>query len=123
MMTALTPPSSLAVRQLVEFEMPQGCSRAVAYHPSEYAIACGFDDGSVRVFDIASTSLLEEYTQHHGKVVDLLYANQAERLYSASTDGTIVAYDVLHSYQPSRSYSATPSAAPYASRTGLQPCM
>ena len=98
--------------QLVEFEMPSGCSRAVAYHPTEYAISCGFDDGSVRVFDIASTSLLEEYTQHHGKVVDLAYSHGAERLYSAGTDGVIVAYDVLHSYQPSRSYSATPSAQP-----------
>ena len=88
--------------------MPAGCSRAVAYHPTEYAIACGFDDGSMRVFDIASTSLLEEYTQHSGQLVDLLYANSGERLYSAGTDGVLVVYDVVHSYQPSRSYSAAP---------------
>ena len=61
--------------QLVEFEMPDGCSRAVAYHPSEYAVACGFDDGSVRVFDIASTSLLEEYQQHDGQALALPHSH------------------------------------------------
>ena len=98
--------------QLVEFEMPSGCSRAVAYHPTEYSIACGFDDGSIRVFDIASTSLLEEYTQHQGKVVDLLFAHNAEKLYSAGADGVLCAYDVVHAYQPSRTYSAAPGAEP-----------
>ena len=100
--------------QLVEFELPSGCARAVAYHPTEYAIACGFDDGSMRVFDIASTSLLEEYTQHHGKVVDLVYTHGGERLFSAGTDCAITAYDAVHAYQPSRSYSATvfPNASP-----------
>jgi hypothetical protein len=43
--------------------MPRGCARTVAYHPTEYAIACGFDNGCVRIFDIASTSLLEEYAR------------------------------------------------------------
>lgn len=78
--------------QLVEFELPEGCSRCVAYHPTEYAIAAGFDDGSVRIFDIASTSLLEEYTQHAGVVVDILYSHDAERLFSASTDCGLCAY-------------------------------
>ena len=55
-------------QQLVELEVEKGCCRAIAYHPAEYAIACGFDDGAVRVFDIASTSLLEEYQQHDGQV-------------------------------------------------------
>ena len=98
--------------QLVEFELPSGCSRAVAYHPTEYAIACGFDDGSLRIFDIASTSLLEEYTQHAGPVVDLLYSHAADRLFSAGTDCTITSYDVLHSYQPSRNYAAARFTSP-----------
>jgi len=100
--------------QLVEFELPEGCSRCVAYHPTEYVIAAGFDDGSVRVFDIASTSLLEEYTQHAGKVMDLAYSADGERLYSAGTDCGLTAYDVVHSYQPSRAFSAKafPDAKP-----------
>lgn len=91
--------------------MPRGCARTVAYHPTEYAIACGFDNGCVRIFDIASTSLLEEYQQHKGRVFDVLYSHAALRLFSAADDGTLTAYDVLHSYQPSRAYTATPTAS------------
>ena len=92
--------------EYVEFEVGEHCARCVAYHPTEYAVACGFDDGAVRVFDIASTSLLEEYRQHRGPVAALAYAHAAHRLYSASHDGGLCAYDVLHSYQPCRAYAA-----------------
>ena len=97
--------------QLVEFELPHGCARAIAYHPTEYAIACGFDDGIIRIFDIASTSLLEEYAQHQGRVVHLLYSHHADALYSAATDCTVCMFDVLHAYQPSRAYSGSLSTA------------
>lgn len=88
----------------------QGCSRCIAYHPTEYAIACGFDDGCVRIFDIATTSLLEEYKQHDSRVLALAYSQSATRLFSASDDGGLCAYDVLHAYQPFRAFSATQSA-------------
>ena len=35
-----------AVSQLVEFEVAAGCARCVAYHPTEYALAVGFDGES-----------------------------------------------------------------------------
>ena len=37
--------------QLVEFEVQQqaNCSRVVAYHPTEYAVACGFDERRPRL--------------------------------------------------------------------------
>ena len=99
-----------AQQQLVEFELPSGCARCIAYHPTEYAIACGFDDGCVRIFDIASTSLLEEYKQHRGRVLAIAYTHSAQRLFSAAADGGLCAYDVLHSYQPTRAFSAAPHA-------------
>ena len=79
--------------QLVEFEMPQGCSRCCAYHPTEHVLACGFDDGSVRVFDIASTSLLEEYAQHTGASSTSVPVVGGPAL-PAGVDGAITAYDV-----------------------------
>ena len=97
-------------QQLVELEVEKGCCRAIAYHPAEYAIACGFDDGAVRVFDIASTSLLEEYQQHEGQVLALAYSLGARRLFSAASVGGLCAYDVLLSYQPCRAYAASPHA-------------
>eukprot|EP00965_Chrysotila_dentata_P071405 2359824-Pleurochrysis_carterae.AAC.2 len=66
-----TRDGAMAVRQVTD-----GCARVVAYHPTEYAMACGFDDGAVRIFDIASTSLLEEYKQHDGRVLALAYAHK-----------------------------------------------
>ena len=89
-----------AAPQLVEFEVPGGCARSVAYHPADYSLACGFDDGTVRVFDIGSTSLLAEHRQHRGRVLALAHAHGARRLFSAASDGSLVAYDSAHQPPP-----------------------
>lgn len=78
----------------------------LSYHPSQHAIACGFQSGCIRLFDIPTTLTLQEYQQHRGAVVQLLYRPDGKRLYSAATCGTICVYDVSRDHQPIRMISA-----------------
>jgi WD40 repeat protein len=86
--------------QLYEFLAPGECARCVEYHPSLYVIACGFDNGAVRIFDMASTSQLHEYRQHQGRVMALAFSPDGSRLFSAATDGHFCVYDAPRNYQP-----------------------
>lgn len=79
----------------------------MAYHPlaSEYRIACGFASGSMRVMDIASTTMHVDYQQHVGRVVDVLFSGDGAFLYSNGEDGNICAYDVGKNYCPVRMFT------------------
>lgn len=52
--------------QLYDFESEEGPA-SVAFHPSEQIFACGFNSGTIRVFDITSAKLLaeHEYVANH----------------------------------------------------------
>jgi len=47
--------------QLYDFTAPQDCPTVIAYHPSEQAFACGFESGVLRVFNVATTTMLIEH--------------------------------------------------------------
>lgn len=46
--------------QLYDFESEEGPA-SVAFHPSEQIFTCGFNSGTVRVFDVATAKLLAEH--------------------------------------------------------------
>ena len=46
-------------QQLFEFHAPGEVVTCVAYHPTLYEIAAGFQNGRVRVFDVATTTLVQ----------------------------------------------------------------
>ncbi|XP_035694518.1 WD repeat-containing protein 90-like [Branchiostoma floridae] len=79
-------------KQLYDFSAPKECPCAVAYHPSQQVLACGFENGCVRVFNVSSTSLIAEHKQHRGKVVGLTFSPSGSYLYSADYFGTLVMY-------------------------------
>ena len=45
--------------QLYEFDAPGEVPCSCAYHPVQHEVACGFASGCLRIFDIASTSLVQ----------------------------------------------------------------
>lgn len=57
------------MEQVYEFDSPSEVSRCVAYHPTDHVIACGFDSGVVRVFDVPSVSLICDFLQHEGPIL------------------------------------------------------
>ena len=47
--------------QIYDFSAPQECPCTLVYHPTQQVFACGFETGSVRVFNVATTSMLAEH--------------------------------------------------------------
>jgi len=47
--------------QLYDFTAPQDCPTVIAYHPTQQAFACGFESGVLRVFNVATTTMLIEH--------------------------------------------------------------
>lgn len=56
--------------QRYEFMSPTDLPNCLAYHPGpdRHLLACGFLSGCLRIFDIATTTTLQEYQQHRGAI-------------------------------------------------------
>ncbi len=68
--------------QLFELAAPGEVIQCCAYHPDRHELACGFDQGRVRIFDIAETALLQEHKQHRQGVLQVLYLPSGKLLFS-----------------------------------------
>ncbi len=68
--------------QLYEFDTPGEAALCCAYHPSRRELACGYDSGRVRVFDVAKAALVQEQQQHRAAVTDILFAPTGLLLFS-----------------------------------------
>jgi WD repeat-containing protein 90 len=88
--------------QLYEFDSPSEVPTCLCYHPLHYMIVAGFSNGIIRVFDIATTSLIEEHHCHRGQVNALAFSSDGTRLFSSGEDGVVVVYDCQQAYQPIR---------------------
>ena len=47
--------------QLYDFSAPDECPLTINYHPSKQMFACGFHNGTIRVFNVETTSLVAEH--------------------------------------------------------------
>jgi WD40 repeat protein len=101
------------LEQLYEFDSSAEQCRSLAFQPplgghkathtvenDSHVLACGFDSGCVRIFQVPTTEMSHEYQQHRGAVLQLIYSPDGRRLYSAGEDGHICVYDVSRGYQP-----------------------
>lgn len=86
--------------QLYEFDAPSESVHSVAYHPSEYVIACGFDGGVVRVFSVATTALIQELRQHRGSVEQCGFTPDGTLLLTCGSEGNLCVYDTTQNYLP-----------------------
>ena len=57
--------------QLYDFNAPDNVPCVASFHPAKEILVCGFENGIIRVFDIASTSLIAELTNHKGKITGI----------------------------------------------------
>ena len=56
------------MNQLYDFRAPGDTPCVVCFHPMKEVLVCGFENGCIRVFDVASTSLIVEHKNHRGKI-------------------------------------------------------
>ena len=57
--------------QLYDFRAPEDTPSVASFHPIKEILVCGFDNGLVRVFDIASASLIAEQESQKGKITGI----------------------------------------------------
>ncbi|GIL93850.1 hypothetical protein Vretimale_214 [Volvox reticuliferus] len=98
----------LTYQQLYEFDAPGEAVTCVAYHPlpSNHELAAGFANGRVRIFDVSTTTLIQEQQQHRAAVAELAFTPAGDRLFSGGMDGALVMYDVPRLYAPTQYLSA-----------------
>lgn len=65
---------------------------SVAFHPIMPLFACGSSSGTVRVFDIQTSSLITQHRQHSGSVECVIYSPDGEWLFSAGSLGYLALY-------------------------------
>ncbi|KAK7508050.1 hypothetical protein BaRGS_00001015, partial [Batillaria attramentaria] len=80
------------LQQLYDFSAPEECPTNISYHPNCQIFCCGFESGSVRIFNVQSTCLVAEHNIHKGVVTGVLYSPNGEYLYSACSQGSLAAY-------------------------------
>ncbi len=91
----------MSAQQKFEFSSPIDGPLCSAYHPVEHLLAVGFDSGTMRLFDVQTTTTIIERKQHSGAIVDIIYAktNDNTFLITAGLDGNIVIYDADNSHE------------------------
>uniref|UniRef100_S4RMJ0 WD repeat domain 90 n=1 Tax=Petromyzon marinus TaxID=7757 RepID=S4RMJ0_PETMA len=80
-------------QQLLDFSTLAVVPCVVCCHPVRQLLACGFSDGSLRAFSVASTALLAEHKQHRGQITALAFSRSGEFMYSACSLGSLAMYD------------------------------
>lgn len=79
--------------QLFEFKAPGDTPVCGTYTPSGDVVVCGFVSGFLRVFDVTSATLVCEHHTHTSPVTSVITTHDGTRLFSAGSDGLLVAYD------------------------------
>lgn len=93
----------LTGQQKFEFSSPDDPPVSSCYHPFMHVLAVGFQSGCVRIFEVETTTTMNERTQHESSILQLSYVRSIDDkvlLFTASGDGDIVVYDAVDNYNP-----------------------
>ena len=73
--------------EVYEFSSPVDQPLCVAAHPQQSIFACGFESGKMRIFDIDTTEVLDEFSQFNKPLRSLRYDNSGKLLIACCQDG------------------------------------
>ncbi|XP_074962061.1 WD repeat-containing protein 90 isoform X4 [Phalacrocorax aristotelis] len=82
----------VSMQQLYDFTAAEEMPCAVAFHPTQQILACGFDSGMVRTFSLAASSLLVEHKQHRTVITGLTFSPDGIFMFSSCLQGTLALY-------------------------------
>ena len=77
------------LEQVYEFTSALDQPLSVAAHPHRPTFACGFHSGKLRIFDIDTTEVTDEFAQFKKPLQALKYDNTGKFLITVSEDGTV----------------------------------
>lgn len=87
-------------QKIYEFVSPNDQAIAVSSHPSLPLFACGFESGTLRIFDIERTKVCEVYSQFNLPLCQLVYSSDSRLLVTAAKDGYLAIHNVKLQHQP-----------------------
>ncbi|XP_076207547.1 WD repeat-containing protein 90 isoform X3 [Aptenodytes patagonicus] len=82
----------VSMQQLYDFTAAEETPCAVAFHPTQQILACGFDSGMVRTFSLAASDLLVEHKQHRTVITGLTFSPDGNFMFSSCLQGTLALY-------------------------------
>jgi WD40 repeat protein len=86
--------------QAVEFSSPIDQPLSVAAHPILPIFSCGFESGTMRVFDIEKNCLSDEFTQFNKPLRKLKYSPGGDLLVAVCEDGSVALHSVRRQHLP-----------------------
>ncbi|XP_074014459.1 WD repeat-containing protein 90 [Numenius arquata] len=85
----------VSMQQLYDFTAADETPSAVAFHPTQRILACGFDGGMVRTFCLAASDLLVEHKQHRTVITGLTFSPDGNFMFSSCLQGTLALYSCV----------------------------
>ncbi|KFQ12750.1 WD repeat-containing protein 90, partial [Leptosomus discolor] len=85
----------VSMQQLYDFTAAEEMPCAVAFHPTQQILACGFDSGMVRTFSLAASDLLVEHKQHRTAITGLTFSPDGNCMFSSCLQGTLALYSCM----------------------------
>lgn len=86
----LTPGASNAPTSL-----PPSAVSFLAYHESSNVVASGYNDGSIKVWDLASSTVIIKFHGHKSRINNLKFDRSGTRLVSGSNDASMILWDLV----------------------------
>jgi WD40 repeat protein len=73
-------------------------ARTMAIHPTRGELAVGYSDHAIRIFDLETLTLKQEWSAHQNSVFTVRYSPDGNYLYSGSRDARLKVWDVQAGY-------------------------
>lgn len=89
-----------SLEEVYEFSSPFDQPLCVAAHPSSSTFACGFHTGKMRIFDIDTTEVIDEFSQFKKPLKALSYDNSGKFLVTCSEDGAVSVHNAARQHLP-----------------------
>lgn len=88
--------SALLLRLVDPQQDPRAQVVQMALEPHSELLAAGYSDGSIRVWDTRSSSVVVVFNGHSSFVAQLMFSPDGTRLFSGGADTTVVAWDLVN---------------------------
>ena len=89
-------------QQVVEFSSPIDQPLCVAAHPTLPIFTCGFQSGTMRVFDIEKTCVADEFTQFNRPIRNVAYSPCGDLLVTCCEDGSVALHNANRQHLPTK---------------------
>lgn len=86
--------------EVYEFSSPVDQPLCIAAHPRSARFACGFESGKMRIFDIDSTEVVDEFSQFNKALKSLRYDNTGKLLVACCIDGSVSIHNAAREHLP-----------------------